>query len=164
MYMPDFFPPSSSGPVFTPRLRQTKAPRMSRRARRRIARVVGTPRCSNLVETLCIWAAGMPWVVETQVTAEERFRLFVVDCPDLSRHAPWFAVETIPEGEFALDHGIYLILPQDLVRSGVENGWAMGDEVVGAQRSLTAVASPTSDEEFRALQRLLEGTYEAAFG
>jgi hypothetical protein len=100
----------------------------------------------------------MPWVIETQVKAHETMRLFVVDCPVLSCRAPWFAVETIPKGEFA-----YLVLPQDLVRHGVEKGWAVGNELVGAQR-LTAVASPTSDKEFCALQRLLEGSYETAFG
>jgi len=105
----------------------------------------------------------MPWVVETDVAAHDRTRVFVVDCPFLSRRAPWFAVETVPEGEVAFVRGIYLILPQDLVRRGVEKGWAVGSEVVSEQRSLTAVASPTSDKEFRALQGLLADTYETAF-
>jgi len=106
----------------------------------------------------------MPWVVETQVAASEKMRLFVVDCPVLSRHAPWFAVETVSEGDFAFDHGIYVVLPRDVVRRGIEKGWAVGNEVVGAQRALTAVAAPTSDEEISALQRLLSETYKFSFG
>ena len=144
--------------------RRTKEPRLTRRTRRRIARVVGTPKSEDLLGLLCTWAAGMPWVVETRVAAQEKIRLFVVDCPVLARHAAWFAVETVPEGEFGLDHDIYLVLPQDLVRRGVEMGWAVGNEVVGTERAVTAVASPRSDEQFGALQRLLARTYGTAFG
>lgn len=158
------FLPMSDGSIFgRPTRQRLKGRRLTRRTGRRIARTIETPTCGILLESLCKWAAGMPWVIETPVTSHEQMRLFMVDCPVLSRHAPWFAVEADWEAPSAFDRAIYLVLPQDLVQRGVERGWARGNEVVGKQRSLTAVASPTSDVEFQALQRLLAGTYEAAF-
>jgi hypothetical protein len=120
MHSADFLP-SSSGDTFMSLGQRAKGMRLGRRTRRRIAREVRNPGCENLLESLCKWAVGMPWVIETQVMANESMRLFVVDCPVLSRHAPWFAVETIPKGEFA-----FLVLPQELVRRGVEKDGPWG--------------------------------------
>jgi len=137
------------------------------RARRRM--VFG----DEMVDGLCTWAAGMPWVIESSISAHRALLLFVVDCPDLGCHEPWFAVGVIEadprepgtadSAAAGADTGIYAVLPDALALRGVSSGWVGGIEAVGRDRFLSSLPSPRTDEEYCALQRLLEVSYEKAF-
>jgi hypothetical protein len=142
------------------------------RLRRQLRR--SAARCSRSVEThvalldlddmlaeLCIWATGMPWVVERPSGAEDTLRLFVLDCPLLSCHEPWFAILAIDDDT---DSGpwIVVVLP-DEVACRAEGMDTAGIERIGTRRSIITIGLPTSEEELHAVQLLLEMAYGAAF-
>src|ERR1700722_9950954 len=51
----------------------------------------------GLLGALRQWATGMPWVVESSAGARERVNLFMLDCPPLCRHEPWFAISRLDD-------------------------------------------------------------------
>jgi hypothetical protein len=80
----------------------------------------------------------------------------------LSCHEPWFGINAIDEDT---DDGseIIVILSDAVAARATAMGCTGGIERIGRRRSITAIGLPTSEEEFQALQRLLEVTYAAAF-
>jgi hypothetical protein len=123
---------------------------------------VELPDLDTMLSELCRWAAGMPWVGEKPRRAQETLTLFMIECELLYCHEPWFAINaTEEENDDGL--GIIVILPGAVTERAASLGCPAGIEPIGKRRSVTAIALPTCDEEFRGLQRLLEVTYAASF-
>jgi hypothetical protein len=123
---------------------------------------VGLLDVDDMLHDLSVWAAGMPWVVESPCGARERLTLFMLDCTPLSCREPWFAITAINDDADDTP-GIVVILSDAVAdRATLIDGGA-GIARIGRQRSITAVGMPTSEQEFEALQQLLEVTYAAAF-
>ena len=59
--------------------------------------------------------------------------------------------------------GIVVILSDAIAERATSIGGGAGIARIGRQRSITVMRLPTSEQDFRALQRLLEITYAAAF-
>ena len=51
---------------------------------------VGLRELDGVLGELRLWAIGMPWVVESP--SRERLKLFMLACPPLCCHEPWFAL------------------------------------------------------------------------
>lgn len=100
----------------------------------------------------------MPWVVERQCATGETLKLFMLDCTPLSCHEPWFAINAIDD-DIDSGSGIVMMLPDAVVDRATAIGSAAGIEPIGTGRSITVIGFPTSENEFRALQRFLEVTY-----
>ena len=116
----------------------------------------------GLLGELRQWATGMPWVVESDPGVGERVDLFVLHCAPLSCHEPWFAITALDDDTDDLP-GIVAILSDTVAeRAALMDGGA-GIARIGRQRSITVMGLPTSDQDLRALQRLLEITYTSAF-
>jgi hypothetical protein len=149
--------------VLTRRLRLRRLRRSTVRSARNFDPAGGIPDLDDTLDDLCIWATGIPWVIESACGARERLMLFVLDCPPLSRHEPWFAISAIDD---SIDDGpgIVVILPDAVADRATVIGGRVGIEPIGKRRSITAIALPASEKEFQALQKLLEVTYAAAFG
>jgi hypothetical protein len=73
-----------TGSVLTRRLRLRRLRRSAARFGRKLDAVVGLPDLDDMLGELCVWATGMPWVVESPCAARERLKLFVIDCTPLS--------------------------------------------------------------------------------
>jgi hypothetical protein len=151
------------GSVVTRRLRLRRLRRSTIRFARNLNAPVGLPDLDDMLGELCVWAKGMPWVVESPCGARERLKLFVLDCTPLSCHEPWFALNAIDDNIDDVP-GIFVILPDAVANRATAIGCRAGIEPIGRQRSITAIGFPTSANEFQALQQLLEATYAAAFG
>jgi hypothetical protein len=139
-----------------------------RRLRRSAARfaseldLVGLSDLDDMLGELCMWAAAMPWVVESPCGARGTLKLFMLDCSPLSCHEPWFAINTL-DGDSEDGPGVLVILPDAMADRATTIGHAAGIKPIGRGRSITAIGLPISGSEFEALQRLLEVTYTAAF-
>jgi hypothetical protein len=117
----------------------------------------------DIVDALWRWGISLPWAVELPPTEKPGFgRLLVVDCPVLACREPWFAVNALGDG---LDDGpgVLVVVPDFVAQRGVAVGWAVGIAQLAGDRTMIAVALPTTSAEFGALQRLLEVAYSAAF-
>jgi hypothetical protein len=75
---------------------------------------------------------------------------------------PWFAINAIDD-DTDDGPGIIVILSDAVADRVTAMGRTAGIERIGKRRSITAIGLPTSEEEFQALQRLLEVIYAAAF-
>lgn len=151
-----------TGSVLTRRLRLRRLRRSAARFGRKLDAVVGLPDLDDMLGELCVWATGMPWVVESPCAAREMLKLFVIDCTPLSCHEPWFAINAIDD-DTDDGPGIIVILSDAVADRVTAMGRTAGIERIGKRRSITAIGLPTSEEEFQALQRLLEVIYAAAF-
>jgi hypothetical protein len=121
------------------------------------------PDLGDMVDTLWRWGMSLPWVVELPSTEKPGLgRLLVVDCPVLACREPWFAVNAFGDG---LDDGpeVLVVVPNFVAQRGVAVGWAAGIAELPGDRTMIAVALPTTSAELGALQRLLEVAYCAAF-
>jgi hypothetical protein len=147
--------------VLTRRLRLRRLRRSAARFAPRVD-AVGLPDLDDMLGELCTWATGMPWVVENPCDVRETLKLFMLDCSPLSCHEPWFAINAIDD-DTDDGSGILVILPDSIADRATAIGHAVGIETIGRGRSITAIGLPTSENEFQALQRLLEVTYAAAF-
>jgi hypothetical protein len=123
----------------------------------------GLPDLDDMLGELCAWATGMPWVVESPCGPWERLKLFMLDCAPLSCHEPWFAINEVDD-ETDDASGIVVVLSDAVADRATSIGCGGGITPIGRQRSITAIGLPTSEQEFQALQQLLEVTYAAAFG
>ena len=140
--------------------------RRLRRSTIRFARdlddAAGFQELAGVLDELRLWAIGMPWVVESLSGAPERLNLFMLDCPALCCHEPWFAISALDDDTDDVP-GIVVILSDAVAeRAALIDGGA-GFARIGRQRSITVMRLPTSEQDFRALQLLLEITYTAAF-
>jgi len=110
---------------------------------------------------LCRWGESQPWVVRTR-GREGRGVRFLVDCPELSRREPWFALEVADE---VLDGKplVLVALPSGVGERGVALGWAQLVGTLPDGRTIVGVGPPGSPSGLRALQRLLELAYSACF-
>jgi|GEM_PF-5097521 hypothetical protein len=151
-----------TGSLLTRRLRLRRLRRSAARFGRKLDAVVGLPDLDEMLGQLCVWATGMPWVAESPCTAREMLKLFVLDCTPLSCHEPWFAINSIDD-DTDDGPGIIVIFSDAVADRATATGCTGELERIGRRRSITAIGLPTSEEEFQALQRLLEVTYAAAF-
>ena len=149
----------------------TSFDRSGRKLRRLRRRLCSTASDSNpsewwefdgMFETLCDWAANMPWVVESSDQIEGVLRVFVIDCDLLSCHEPWFAVNEL-NGEAEVGPGLFVVLPDSLLRRGLAEEWAVGQERIGGNRCLSAVELPMCPAELVALQQMLFVSYSSGF-
>jgi hypothetical protein len=149
--------------VLTRRLRLRRLRRSTVRFARTLNPPPGIPDFDNMLDELCVWAASMPWVIESPCGARERLRLFMLKCTPLSCHEHWFAINAIDDN---LDDGpgIFVILQDAVVDRATAIGCGAGVEAIGKGRSITAIGLPTSEKELRELQHLLRVTYTTAFG
>ena len=115
-----------------------------------------------MLDELYAWASSFPWVEECRSTGDEVIRMLAIDCPPLSRKAPWFALK-VRNDTWGSEPGIFVVLPAALARKAVGNGWAVGIEPLERRRSLTVLELPTSRQEFCAMQRVLEAGYACTF-
>ena len=153
----------SVGVVMTRRLRLRRIRRSTARLVRDPDVVVGLPDLDDVLAELCVWAAGMPWVVESPCDTRDGLKLFMLDCEPLSRHEPWFAINAFDDD--TLDSpGIFVSLPNAVADRATSFASWVGIEPIARRRSITAIGLPTCEGEFQALQQLLEITYVAAFG
>jgi hypothetical protein len=145
-------------------IRRFRVRRLRRSAARFASKLdfVGLSDLDDMLVDLCIWAAGMPWVVETPCGARGTLKLFMLECSPLSCHEPWFAINPMDGGSEDRP-GVLVILPDAMADRATTIGHAAGIEPIGRGRSVTAIGLPISGSEFEALQRLLEVTYTAAF-
>jgi hypothetical protein len=131
------------------------------RSARNIHDAVGLRELDGVLGELRLWAIGMPWVVEHPT--QERLKLFMLECPPLCCHEPWFAISTVDDDSDDVP-GIVVILSDAIAERATSIGGGAGIARIGGQRSITVIGLPTSEQELQALQRLLEVTYIAAFG
>jgi hypothetical protein len=90
-------------------------------------------------------------------------KLFMLDCTPLSCHEPWFAINEADDG--TEDAPVIVVILSDTVAEKATSIYrGAGIARIGRLRSITAIGMPTSEQEFQALQQLLEVTYVAAFG
>ena len=115
-----------------------------------------------MLDELCAWASSFPWVEESRRHGDEIIRMLNIDCPPLSRKAPWFALK-VRNDTWGSEPGIFVVLPAALARKAVGNGWAVGIEPLERRRSLTVLELPTSRQEFCVMQRVLEAGYACTF-
>jgi hypothetical protein len=87
----------------------------------------------------------------------------MLDCTPLSCHEPWFAINEIDDDTDDAP-GIVVVLSDAVADRATSISCGAGIARIGRQRSITAIGLPTSEQEFQALQQLLEVTYAAAFG
>ena len=115
-----------------------------------------------MLDELYAWASSFPWVEECRSTGDEVIRMLAIDCPPLSRKAPWFALK-VRNDTWGSEPGIFVVLPTALARKAVENGWAVGIEPIERHRALTVLELPTSRREFCVMQLVLEAGYACTF-
>ncbi len=115
-----------------------------------------------MLDELYAWASSFPWVEESRSNRDGIIRMLAIDCPPLSRKAPWFALK-VRNDTWGSEPGILVVLPAALARKAVGNGWAVGTEPLERRRSLTVLELPTSRQEFCAIQRVLEAGYACTF-
>jgi hypothetical protein len=120
------------------------------------------PELDGMLGELQLWAIGMPWVAQSRSGARERLKLFVLDCAPLSCHEPWFAISAVDDDTDDVP-GVVVVLSDAVAERATSIGGGAGIAPIGRQRSITVIGLPTSEQELRALQRLLEVTYNAAF-
>jgi hypothetical protein len=139
--------------------------RQMRRLRRSMEAAPGLDDLMDLDDMLAAlgrWAASQPWANELPAPADGGLgRRYIIDCPDLACRQLWFAV-VAGDGPDA-EPDVLVVLPACLASRGVTLGWAGGIVAVDGDRAMACVALPTSDAELRAIQRLLEAAYSAAF-
>jgi hypothetical protein len=87
----------------------------------------------------------------------------MLGCAPLSCHEPWFAISAVDDDTDDVP-GVVVILSDAVAERATSIGGGAGIARIGRQRSITVIGLPTSEQEFQALQRLLEVTYDAAFG
>jgi hypothetical protein len=118
---------------------------------------------SEIAETLCQWAASLPWVVElTDLSEEPLERRFAIDCPVLHCRKPLFSLGT-DDGESGPAGEVLVVLSEDLAQRGTAAGWALNIAELSDSRILAGVALPTTIRELHALQGFLGVAYAAAF-
>jgi hypothetical protein len=122
---------------------------------------VGLRELDGVLGELRLWAIGMPWVAESP--SRERLKLFMLECPLLCCHEPWFAISAVDDDTDDVP-GIVVILSDAIAERATSIGGDAGIARIDGQRSITVIGLPTSEQELQALQRLLEVTYTAAFG
>src|ERR1700735_2483208 len=83
------------GSVLTRRLRLRRLRRSTAGFARHLDGVVGRPDFNDVLSELCVWATGMPWVVESSRGARQKLKLFMLDCTPLSCREPWFAINEV---------------------------------------------------------------------
>jgi hypothetical protein len=120
---------------------------------------VGLRELDGVLGELRLWAIGMPWVVESP--SRERLELFMLACPPLCCHEPWFAISAVDDDTDDVPV-IVVILSNAIAERATSIRGGAGIARIGRQRSITVMRLPTSEQDFRALQRLLEITYTAA--
>jgi hypothetical protein len=151
------------GNVLTRRLRLRRLRRSTVRFASNLDAAAGPLELADVLRELSVWATGMPWVVESSCGARERLRLFMLDCAPLSCHEPWFAINAVDDDTDDVS-GIVVILSDAVAERATSIGGGAGIARIGRQHSITSIGLPTSEQEFQALQQLLEVTYVAAFG
>jgi hypothetical protein len=150
------------GNVLTRRIRILRFRRSIGRAVRNLDSAAERPGLGSMLDELCLWAIGMPWVVESPFGARETLRLFMLDCEPLSCREPWFAIHEV-DGLGGQGPGVLVILQDALVGRIMAISGSAGIEPIGRGRSITAIGFPTTEEEFQALLELLGITYAAVF-
>jgi hypothetical protein len=105
---------------------------------------------------------GTPWVADRPCGERETLRLFMIECAPLSCRQLWFAITALgEEGEGG--PGIFVTLPDSIVRKGLTSGWTSRAEKPARGRYLLDVELPACEQELLALQQLLEASYATAF-
>ena len=56
---------------------------------------VGLRELDGVLGELRLWAIGMPWVAESP--SRDRLKLFMLECPPLCCHEPWFAISAVDD-------------------------------------------------------------------
>jgi hypothetical protein len=130
------------GSVVTRRLRLRRLRRSTERFARNLDPGPGVPDLDDMLGELCVWATGMPWVVESPCGARERLKLFMLDCTPLSCHEPWFAINAIDDNVDDTP-GIFVILPDAVADGATSIACRAGIEPIGNRRSITAIGLPT---------------------
>jgi hypothetical protein len=116
----------------------------------------------DIAGALCEWARSLPWVTELPaaepVGAMCRFN---IDCSALACGERWFAVVALAPDVDAPE--VLVVLPDTVARRGVRLGWAADCIGLGGDSALASLPIPTTFQELRALEHLLELAYSAAF-
>jgi hypothetical protein len=116
----------------------------------------------DMLGALYGWAAGTPRVPDRPCRERETIRLFMIECPPLSCRQLWFAITALSE-EVEGGPGIFVTLPDSIVRKGLTSGWTSRAEKAKWGHYLVDVELPACEQELLALQQLLEAIYTAAF-
>jgi hypothetical protein len=121
------------------------------------------PGLEEIADDLCRWAGSLPWASEMPPVEDDPFgRSFVVDCPVLRCAEPWFALSSLGHG-LELGPEVLVVLPDHLAQRGDAHGWAVSLAQLDRERTIAAVALPTTVGELGTLERLLTIAYSAAF-
>jgi hypothetical protein len=104
----------------------------------------------------------MPWVTEKFCREGETLRLFMIECAPVSCHELWFAVTALSD-EVEGGPGVFVTLPDSVVRKGLATGWTPGVGKPDRGSYRLDVELPASERELLALQQLLEASYATAF-
>ena len=113
------------------------------------------------VERLRRWVVSLPWVVELPRARTTDPLRFAVDCAPLDCHAVWLLFD--PAGDRRIPPAIIVTLPTAVAQRGVAAGWAVDITDLGDDRRAVAVATPATDDQFRALQALVVLSYTSTF-
>jgi len=74
-------------------LRRLRRPTV--RFTRKLDDAVGLRELDGVLGELRLWAIGMPWVAESP--SRDRLKLFMLECPPLCCHEPWFAISAVDD-------------------------------------------------------------------
>jgi len=101
-------------------------------------------------------------VAEIPCRDRETLGIFMIECAPLSCRQLWFAITALSE-EVEGGPGIFVTLPESVVRNGLTTGWAARDEQPQWGRYFVDVELPACEQELLALQQMLEASYATAF-
>jgi hypothetical protein len=116
----------------------------------------------DMLAALCGWAANTPWVAEIPCRDRETLNLFMIECAPLSCRQLWFAITALGD-EAAGGPGVFVTLPESVMRKGLTSKWTARVEEPESGRYFVDVALPACEPELLALQQLLEASYATAF-
>jgi hypothetical protein len=140
------------------------------RVLRRLGQATDAPRERNesteldvILAALCEWGASLPWVegMPCPETAGLKVR-FRIECEPLRCREPWFAILTASD-DLVNEAEVMVVLPEHIAHRGVSVGWAAGAFGIGDERAIANLPLPTTADQLRALEQLLETAYSAAF-
>jgi hypothetical protein len=102
-------------------------------------------------------------VAEIPCRDRQTLRIFMIECAPLSCRQLWFAISALSD-EVDGGPGIFVTLPESVVRKGLTSGWNTRVEKLEPELCFVDVELPACEQELLALQQLLEASYATAFG
>ena len=116
-----------------------------------------------ILAALCQWGTSLPWVEEMPCPDTAGLKVgFRIECEPLRCKEPWFAILTLSD-DLVNEAEVMVVLPEHIAHRGVSVGWAAGAFGIGDERAIANLPLPTTADQLRALEQLLETAYSAAF-